>query len=251
MVIKRQIIGLNLIAFSVLFLGGCSSWLTPPPVSPILKPLISQAAPAEGATFAESLVLGVAWLQPSDDAMALPERATKNLMNQIREHYSEPGISLQVVKLETVTSADLATLRQLGQQQGVTHLLVVAPTVQEITVPEKFGFQRHNWVGKRTESRVILEAVAIELKSGLPIFEAQGNGQASLEVLDYGSFGPFPRIFRGVYAPGDGSVFYPEGGRENFQPDEVRVIASNYALAGLLYKLDLVKTSQPSQLNVS
>ncbi len=251
MAVKGRKTILSVIAFSVL-LGGCSSWLTPPPVSPILKPLVSQATPAEGASFPESLVLGVAWLQPSDDAMPLPNRATKNLMNQVREHYSEPGISLQVVKLETVTSVDLATLRQLGHQQEVTHLLVIAPTVQEITVSEKFGFPKAGyWLGTRTESRVFLEAVAIELNSGLPIFEAQGNGQASLEVLDYGSFGPFPRIFRGVYAPGDGSIFYPEGGKEDFLPGEVRVVASNYALASLLYKLDFVKTSKPSQLNVS
>ena len=125
-------------------------------------------------------------------------------------------------------------------------MLVVVPTVQEIEVPEKFGVPRGNWLGTRTESYVVLEAVAIELETGLPIFEAQGNGQASLEVLDYGSFGPFPRIYRGVNRPGDGSIYYPEGGREDFYPGEVRAFASNYALARLLGELDLVKTSNPS-----
>ncbi len=237
----------SLMVFSLsIMIGGCSSWLTPPPVSPILEPLISQASPAEGTTLPESLVLGVAWITPPRSSISLPERETQRIFDQIRQHFSEPGISLRVSNIATVNSADLDTLRKLGADQGVGHMLVVAPTVQEITVPEKFGVPRGNWLGTRTESQVFLEAVAIELKSGLPIFEAQGNGQASLEVLEYGSFGPFPRIFRGVYAPGDGSVYYPEGGREDFPPNEVRVVASNYALAGLLYKLDRVKTTNPS-----
>lgn len=238
---------LSLMVFSlIIMIGGCSSWLTPPPVSPSLEPLVSKAAPAEKTTLPESLVLGVAWLTPSGDAIALPQRRTNQIFDQFREHFSEPGNSLQVTRVDTVTSLDLPTLRKLGQQQDVTHMLVVAPTVQEITVPEKFGAPRGNWVGTRTTSQVFLEAVAIELKSGLPIFEAQGNGQAALEALDYGAFGPYPRIFRGFYPPGDGGVFYPEGAREEFPPGEVRVFASNYALAGLLEKLDLVKTTKQS-----
>jgi hypothetical protein len=188
----------------------------------------------------------VAWVQPSDDTKALPKRTTHKLLQQIREHFSASGMPLSVDSIDTVTSIDMASLRQLGQQRGVTHILVIAPTVQEITVPEKFGVPRGNWLGTRTESQVFLEAVAIELKSGLPIFEAQGNGQAALETLEYGSFGPFPRIFRGIVAPGDGGVYYPEGGKENFPPHEVRAFASHYAMARLLGKLDLVKISRSS-----
>ena len=238
--------GLSLMAFSLLFLGGCS-WSTPQPVSPVLQPLMAQASPAENATIPESLKLGVAWLTPSDDAKAIPERATDQILNQIREHFSEPGIPLNVVSVDTVASFDLSTLRQLGQQHGVTHMLVVAPTVQEIEVPEKFGFGKAGfWLGTRTESEVFLEAVAIELDTGSPIFEASGNGQAALEALDYGAFGEYPRIFRGLYPPGYGSIYYPEGVKEEFPPGEVRVVASKWALARLLGELDLVKTSNPS-----
>ncbi len=246
MVKEGRIARSTLLAFSLLFLGGCSSWGTPPPVSPTLKPFVAQASPAEETTLSQPLVLGVAWLQPSASEVPLPERGTQRLINQIREHFSEPGTSIRISSIDTVTSADLVTLRALGKQQNVSHMLVVAPTLQEVTVPEKFGVPRGNWLGTRTESRAFLEAVAIDLQSGLPIFEAQGNGQAALETLEYGSFGPFPRIFRGLYAPGDGSVFYPEGGRENFPADEVRIYSSNYALAGLLWKLDMIKTSTPS-----
>ncbi len=245
--IGEQKTGLGFLAFSLLFLGGCSSWFTPQPVSPVLQPLMAQAPPAEDATIPESLVLGVAWLTPSDDAKTLPERATRYLLDQIQDHFSEPEISLRVARVDSVTSVDLATLRQLGQQQGVTHMLVVAPTVQEIEVPEKFGGPRGGpWLGTRTESQVWLEAVAIELESGLPIFQAQGTALASLEVLDYGPIGDFPRIFRGIYFPGYGNIYYPTGGREDFPPGEVRVLASSYALNGLLWKLDFIKTSNPS-----
>jgi len=246
MVMERQKFELGLIALSLLFLGGCSNWLTPSPVSPVLQSLIAQAPPAESTIVPQSLTLGVAWVQPSDDAQALPERATHRLLNKIREHFSASGMPLRVESIDTVTSVDLASLRQLGQQHGVTHMLVVAPTVQEITVPEKFGAPRGNWLGTRTESYVVLEAVAIELETGLPIFEAQGNGQAALEALDYGAFGEYPRIYRGINPPGYGSIYFPEGVHEDFPSGEVRVFASNYALAGLLGKLDLVKTSKPS-----
>ena len=247
MIMEGQKIGLGFIVSSLLFLGGCSSWLTPQPVSPVLQPFVAKAPPAETTTIPESLTLGVAWLKPSDDAKTLPERATRHLLDQIREHFSEPGLSLRVSSVDTVTSVDLATLRQLGHQHGVTHMLVVAPTVQEIEVPEKFGIPRSGfWLGTRTESQVFLEAVAIELETGLPIFEAQGTGQAALEVLEYGAFKPYPRIFRGITPPGYGPIYYPEGATEDFPPGEVRVVASNDALAGLLWKLDLVKTSNPS-----
>ena len=247
MMMDGQKIGLGLIVFSLLFLGGCSNWLKPQPVSPVLQPFVTKAPPAETTTIPESLTLGVAWLKPSDDAKALPERATRHLFDQIREHFSEPGIALRVSSVDTVTSVDLATLRQLGHQHGVTHMLVVAPTVQEIVVYEKFSASRPGpWLGTRTESQVYLEAVAIELETGLPIFEAQGAGQAALEVLEYGAFKPFPRLFRGIWAPGYGGIYYPEGATEDFPPGEVRVLASNYAFARLLWKLDLVKTSKPS-----
>jgi len=247
MVMSGQKTRLGCIAFSIFFLGGCSNWSTPQPVSPILQPLVSQAASAKEVIIPDSLIFGVAWLTPADDTMTLPERATEKLIHQIREHYSHPGLSWKVARVDPVTSVDLSTLQRLGQDQGATHMLIVAPTVQEITVSEKFGVPKSGfWLGSRTESQVFLEAVAIELKTGLPIFEAQGNGQASLEALEYGSFGQFPRIFRGVYAPGDGPIYFPEGGREDFLPHEVRVVASNDALARLLYKMDRLKTSTPS-----
>ena len=226
----------------IVMIGGCSNWLTSQPVSPVLQPLVAQASPTDEYTIPEPLVLGVAWLRSSDGAKAIPERATQKLLKQIREHYSEPGISLQVSSIDHVSSVDLSILQQLGQQHGVTHMLVVAPTVQEIIIPEKFAVPKAGlWLGTRTESQVFLEAVAVDLKTGLPLFEAQGNGQAAHEALDNGAFGYYPRIFRGIYPPGHGNFYYPEGSKEKFRPDEVRVFASNFALAGLLEKLDRVK----------
>ncbi len=237
----------SVMVFSLIFMGGCSTWATPQPVSPILQPLVTQASPTEEYTIPEPLALGVAWLKPSAGAKAIPERATQQLINQIREHYSEPGISLQVSSVDSVSSVDLSTLQQLGRQHGVTHMLVIAPTVQEITVPEKFGVPKAGlWLGTRTESQVFLEAVAVDLKTGSPLFAAQGNGQAALEALENGAFGLYPRIFRGIYPPGYGNFYYPEGSKEDFPPDEVRVFASNFALAGLLEKLDRVKLSKSS-----
>jgi hypothetical protein len=243
----RRKTALGFFAFSLLFLGGCSSWPTAQPVSPVLQPLMVQASPAENATIPGSLKLGVAWLVPSDGAKTLPERTTDQLLTQIHAHFSEPGIPLNVVSVDRVNSLNLVALRLLGQQHGVTHMLVVAPTVQEIEVPEKFGFAKAGfWLGTRTESSVTLEAVALELESGSPIFKASGNGQATLEELDYGAFGEYPRIYRGINSPESGGAYYPQGAKEEFLPQEVRAVASHQALARLLFELDLIKASQTS-----
>ena len=243
---KGQKIGSGLMAVSLLFMGGCA-WLTPQPVSPALKPLIVQTPSAENTILEKSLNLGMVWLQPSDGSKTLPEREKDRLFAQIRNHFSGSGMPLKISSVEEVNSIDLAFLRQHGQQQGLTHLLVVAPTIQETIVQEKFGFPRGTPLnGTRTESYVDLEAVALDLQSGSPIFQARGNGQAAHEELEYGAFGPFPRIYRGYYPPGDGSIYFPEGVKEEFPPDEVHIFASKDAMARLLAQLDLVKATQRS-----
>ena len=245
MVMRTRSTWLGMMSFSLMLMGGCT-WLTPQPISPALKPFIAQASSTENTTLHESLSLGMVWLEPSNGSMTLPEGERDRLLEEIRAHFSEPGMPLHVGSIDVVNTMDLSSLQQLGQRKGLTHLLVVAPTVQETIVPEKFGAPRGNWVGTRTESYVYLEAVAFELESGTPIFQAQGNGQAALEALEYGAFGPFPRIYEGIYPPGYGSVYFPEGVKEEFPPGAVHTFASKKALARLLGELDLVTVSQPS-----
>ncbi len=247
MVSGKRTPGLSLTVFSlIVILGGCSHWATPEPISPALKPFITQASSAENTTLHETLALGIAWLEPTDGSKTLPEEERDRLLEEFRAHYSQPGMPLNVSSVDIVNTMDLSSLQQLGQAKGLSHLLVVAPTIQETVVQERFGVPRGNWLGTRTESYVYLEAVALELGTGSPIFQAQGNGEASLEALDYGAFGPFPRIYEGVYPPGYGSVYFPEGVKEEFAPGAVHTFASKKALARLLGELDLVSLSQPS-----
>ncbi len=247
MVSRGQTIGLSLMAFSlIVILGGCSHWAKPQPISPILKPFMAQASSTEDTTLNESLSLGMVWLEPTNDSKTLQTEERDRLLEEIRKHFSEPGTSFHVDSVEVVNTMDLSSLQQLGQEKGLTHLLIVAPTVQETIVQERFGVPRGNWLGTRTESYVYLEAVALDVETGAPIFQAQGNGQAALEALDYGAFGPFPRIYEGIYPPGYGSVYYPEGAKEEFPPGAVHTFASKKALARLLGQLDLVTVSKPS-----
>ena len=242
---RRQTTGFSLMAFSlIVILGGCSHWAKPQPISPVLKPFMAQASSTENTTLHEPLSLGMVWLEPTNDSKTLQTKERDRLLEEIRAHFSEPDTSFHVNSVDVVNTMDLSSLQRLGQEKGFTHLLVVAPTIQETIVQEKFGVPRGNWVGTRTESYVYLEAVALELESGTPIFQAQGNGQAALEALDYGAFGPFPRIYEGVYPPGYGSVYFPEGVNEEFPPGAVHTFASKKALARLLSELDLVTVSQ-------
>ncbi len=245
MLMSKHTTKLWLVTIALIFTGGCS-WLTPQPISPALTPFIAQASSAENTTIHENLTLGMVWLEPSDGSKTLPEAERDRLFEEIQAHFSQPGTPLRIDTVDIVNRLDLSSLRQLGQEKSLTHVLVVAPTVQETIVPERFGVPRGNWIGTRTESYVYLEAAAIELASGTPIFQAQGNGQAALEALDYGAFGPFPRIYEGVYPPGYGSVYFPEGVKEEFPPGAVHTFASKKALARLLGELDLVTVSQRS-----
>lgn len=219
-----------------LMVSSCSGQ----PGSPALQPLLAAAPEAKAVILQGPLSVGLVWVRPSEGAVTIPERSERATVETIRSRFPQGGNKmLRVVRVDTVSSVDLAAFRQLGQAHGLRHALVVAPTVREVEVPVYLrtdSSRSSGSPGTRTESYVILEAVGIALDTGSSLFSARGNGAAALEELDSGPFGPwFPRMTRGGSRGGSGPVIYPDD--QEFPPDEVRDLALKDALASLLAAL--------------
>ena len=243
---KRQHVQLALgVVVLALIVNGCA-WLQPQSGSAELQPFLTDVPSTEAVTLTEPLPVGLIWLKPSEGSVQLPERAEQMALDTIRSHFAGEGKRLSVVRVDTVTSVDLPSLRQLGQAHGVKQFLLLAPSVREIEVPARLLYGRAgSGVGTRTESWVLLEAVGVALDSGSSLFAARGNAAAMLEELDYGPLGPwYPRIGRGIDLAGSGGFIFPNG--EVFQPGEVRAVALKDALAILLAELDRLQSSNAS-----
>ncbi len=242
---KRHYVQLALgVVVLVLIVNGCA-WLQPQSGSAELQPFLTDVPSTEAVTLTESLPVGLVWLKPSEGSVQLPERAERMALDTIRAHFAGGGKRLSVVRVDTVTSVDLPSLRQLGQAHSVKYFLLLAPSVQEIERPVNLRYGLSMGVGTSTESYVLLEAVGVSLDSGSSLFAARGNAAAMLEELDYGPLGPwYPRISRGIDLAGSGGFIYPSG--EVFQPGEVRAVALKDALASLLAELDRLQSSNAS-----
>ncbi len=238
----RRTVGIGALALVV---SACA-WLAGQSGSPALQPFLAAAPETEAVSLQEPLTVGLVWVKPSEASVTIPERAERATLDTMRSHFAEEGKRLTVVRTDTVTSVDLSALRQLGQTHGLTHFLIVAPTVQEVQVPTRLPYGRGGYEpGTRTESYILLEAVGVKLATGASLFAARGNAAAALEELDYGPLGPwYPRISRGVDRAGFGGFIYPDA--EEFPPGEVRAVALKDAVAGLLAELDRLGSPKTS-----
>ena len=222
-----------------LLLDACS-WM---PGSPALKPFLATAPAPEAVFLGEPLAVGLIWLKPAEGSVTLPARVERAALQTIRSHFAEAGKMLRVVHVQTAAVLDLSTLRELREAHAVTHVLVVVPTVEAITVPFIPLMRGLPPVGTRTESYVLLEAVVVELQMGAALFAARGNGVSALWALDTGPLGPwFPYLTRGTDRHGFGGLIFPEG--EEFPPGEVHAVALHDAVQILLAELDHVGTKE-------
>ncbi len=220
------------------FLVSACAWYGVPSGSPALRPFLAGAPATETVKLQEPLRVGLVWVSPPGNSVTLPERAEQVTLETIRVRFGEEGRTLQIIRVDRVASVDLSSLRRIGQVHGLSHLLLVAPTVREVELPTRLRYGRGGYgVGTRTESFVLLEAVGIALDTGSSLFAGQGHASAMLEELDYGPLGPwYPRISRGIDLGGYGGFIYPDA--EEFPPGEVRAVALKDALAALLAELD-------------
>ena len=179
--------------------------------------------------------MGLIWLKPRN-AAAPPDAAQRALTEKIKAQFAA-GKRLEIVGSVTVAAADgdtLAGIRKASAPLKVQQVLVVMPKGVEVASPVWLQYGRNgSAVGTRTDSYFTVSLVALDLTSGKSLFSAVATGEARLLATDYDDARPwYPRI-----SPGRSSAFiYPE--RASFPPGEVRAVALEDAVNGLIYALD-------------
>jgi hypothetical protein len=221
----------------LLFACSTAQSTYPPPTNPFLS-----GAPALDKTMlTQPTKVVLIWLE-AQGTTAPPESAQRALAEKIKQKFSV-GKSLEVVGVTTIPAPagdPLPELRRAGAPFQVRQALVVMPNAAEMSSPVwlKYG-QDGSGPGTRTDSYISISLVAIDLDTGKRLFSVMSNGEARLWKMDYEDARPFfPRISPGAYSS---AFIYPE--RNAFPPGEVRAVALEDAVNGLIYKLDLATGS--------
>jgi hypothetical protein len=216
------------------FVAACAA--IPETYPPPANPFLSGAPSLEGAKSLQPTKVGLVWLKPLN-ADAPPDAAQRALAEKITAQFPA-GKRLEIVGSVTVSAADgdtLAGLRKASATLKVQQVLVVMPKGVEVVSPAWIKYGRDgNAVGTRTDSYFTVSLVALDLATGKSLFSAVANGEARLLAADYEDARPwYPRI-----SPGRSSAFiYPD--KAVFPPGEVRAVALEDAVKGLIYALDL------------
>ena len=214
------------------FVAACAA--IPESYPPPANPFLSGAPSLEGAKSLQPTKVGLIWLKPFNSA-APPEAAQRALAEKIKSQFA--GKRLEIVGSVSVAAADgdtLAGIRKASAPLKVQQVLVVMPKGVEVVSPVWLQYGRNgSAVGTRTDSYFTVSLVALDLTSGKSLFSAVANGEARLLATDYDDARPwYPRI-----SPGRSSAFiYPE--RASFPSGEVRAVALEEAVKGLIYELD-------------
>ena len=223
-----------IVAFGVFSaLLACSTQQTyPPPANPFLS-----GAPAlDKTSLAQPRKAVLVWLE-SPGAAPAPS-AQRALAEKIKQQFSA-GKPLEIVGVTTIPTPPgdpLPAIRQASAPFQVGQALVLMPNATEVNSPVwlKYG-QDGSGSGTRTDSYISLALVAVDLNTGARLFSVASNGEARLWKMDYEDARPFyPRISPGGYSS---AFIYPNGSA--FAPGEVRAVALEEAVNGLIYKLDL------------
>ena len=216
------------------FVAGCVS--LPEAYPPHANPFLAGAPSLEGAKSLQPTKVGLVWLKPLN-AAAPPDAAQRALVEKIKSQFAA-GKRLEIVGSVTVPATDgdtLGGIRKASAPLKVQQVLVVMPRGAEVVSPAWLRYGRDGQaVGTRTDSYFTVSLVALDLASGKSLFSAVANGEARLLTTDYEDARPwYPRI-----SPGLSSAFiYPD--KATFPPGEVRAVALEEAVKGLIYALDL------------
>jgi len=216
------------------FVAACAA--LPEAYPPPANPFLSGAPSLEGAKNLPPTKVGLVWLVPSNSA-APPVAAQRALAEKIKVKFAADK-RLEIVGSVTVPVADgetLAGIRKASAPLNVQQVLVVMPRGTEVVSPAWLRYGRSGQaVGTRTDSYFTVSLVALDLASGKSLFSVAATGEARLLSADYEDARPwYPSI-----SPGRSSAFiYPD--KATFPPGEVRSVALEDAVKGLIYELDL------------
>jgi hypothetical protein len=214
-------------------LFACSTQPTYPPQA---NPFLSGAPVLDKTGLAHPTKAVLVWLESQGAAPS--DSAQRALAEKMKLQFSA-GKTLEIVGVTTIPTPSgdpLPAIRQASAPFQVGQALVVMPNATEMSSPVwlRYG-QNGSGVGTRTDSYISIALVAVDLSTGARLFSVASNGEARLWKMDYEDATPFyPRISPGGYSS---AFIYPKGSA--FAPGEVRAVALEEAVKGLIYKLDL------------
>lgn len=220
------------------FMTACAGVQGPYPAP--ANPFLSGATMLEKASLPQPMKVGLVWLVPAGSKVP-SEAAQRALAEKIKMRFSS-GKRLEVVGTTTIAAPAgdvLSEVRKAGAAFNVPQVLVVMPEGTEVASPVWLQYGRNgSAVGTQTDSYATVALVAIELASGKSLYSVIANGEARLLATDYDDARPwYPRI-----SPGRSSAFiYPD--KAAFPPGEVRAVALEQAVNGLIYELEKVTGS--------
>ena len=215
------------------FVAACAS--VPGAYPPPTNPFLADAPSIEGMKSLPPAKVGLVWLKPFNSAA--PSDAVQHALTEKIKSQFAGGKRLEIVGSVAVPATDGDTLpgiRKASAPLKVQRVLVVMPKGVEVASPAWLQYGRNgSAVGTRTDSYFTVSLVALDLTTGKSLFSAVANGEARLLATDYEDARPwYPRI-----SPGRSSAFiYPD--KAAFSPGEVRAVALEEAVKGLIYKLD-------------
>jgi hypothetical protein len=217
------------------FMTACAG--VPEPYPAPANPFLSGATTLEKASLSKPTKVGLVWLAPAGSKFP-SEAAQRALAEKIKTKLST-GTRLEIVGAATVAAPAgdvLSEVRKAAASFNVPQVLVVMPEGTEVVSPVWLQYGRNgSAIGTRTDSYATVALVALDLASGKSLYSVVTNGEARLLATDYDDARPwYPRI-----SPGRTSAFiYPDGA--SFPPGEVRAVALEQAVNGLIYELEKV-----------
>lgn len=229
----RRIPSLYSFLIAGLLLTGCASLSQPYP--PPANPFLSGAPALEKAPLPAQNKAVLIWLAPQSSS-APSEAAQHALVEKFKSKFAQ-GQRLEIVGVTTILAPSgdaLSEIRRASAPFHVSQALVVMPQYSEVVSPVWLQYGRDGRaIGTRTDSYVSVALVAVDLTTGSKLFSLVTNGEARLLAPDYEDARPwYPRI-----SPGRTSAFiYPDGAA--FPPGQVRAVALEDAVNGLIYQLD-------------
>jgi len=172
------------------YLSACASMIPPSRLveymgqQAVTEPLAATTLPQ--TPIRAGLVL-VSDTTAPDAAPALPDEALNRLAESLQKQMNE---SLPSFKVETIIPAEgvrpggeISQFSELGKKHGLDYLavVVVSSTEQEYPLMVFLGWHSHSQPGLRRDNWSLIEVALVEVKSGLSLLRAEGQGWATLD----------------------------------------------------------------------
>jgi len=172
----------------------------------------------------------------ADSAPGLSPESLNSIKNHVQGRLAK-AVPMTLIGLTTphvhTPPVDTAALLQAAKDQGLNYLVLAVVSSTEIEVPDRLPLQgtlsqagiRGLLVGYRAENYALAELAFVDVETGQPLLQADGQAWASLERLDVPlESNLYPVVRRDLEFP----PIYPT--KEAHAHDVLRAVASSDAI---------------------